>query len=109
MKASERKENQELFMDGGVKAMIATNAFGMGIDKPDIRFVIHYQIPGSLEAYYQESGRAGRDNDAARCVLFYQLNDRRTQQFFLGGKHPKFSDILAVYDALETLHAQEQP
>ena len=109
MKASERKENQELFMDGGVKAMIATNAFGMGIDKPDIRFVIHYQMPGSLEAYYQESGRAGRDNDAARCVLFYQLNDRRTQQFFLGGKHPKFSDILAVYDALETLHAQEQP
>jgi ATP-dependent DNA helicase RecQ len=107
MKASERKSNQDAFMNGELKAIVATNAFGMGIDKPDIRFVVHYQMPGSLEAYYQEAGRAGRDGEAAICSLFYQLDDRRTQQFFLSGKHPKFDDILAVYQALETLNAAE--
>src|SRR5215212_538002 len=109
MKASARKENQEAFMAGELKAIVATNAFGMGIDKPDIRFVVHYQMPGSLEAYYQEAGRAGRDGETALCSLFYQLEDRRTQQFFLGGKHPKFDHILAVYQAMETLGAAETP
>ncbi len=107
--ARERHENQDRFMAGDVKAIVATNAFGMGIDKADIRFVIHPAMPGSLEAYYQESGRAGRDGELARCILLYQIEDRRTQLFFLGGRYPKAADILAVDRALEDLGAAARP
>ena len=82
----ERRDNQERFMAGDVKAMIATNAFGMGIDKADIRFVIHYAFPGSLEAYYQEAGRAGRDGLPSRCILLFNIQDRRTHKYFIGGR-----------------------
>ena len=82
----ERRENQERFMAGDVKAMVATNAFGMGIDKADIRFVIHYAFPGSLEAYYQEAGRAGRDGRPSRCILLFNIQDRRTHKYFIGGR-----------------------
>jgi ATP-dependent DNA helicase RecQ len=78
----ERTERQDAFMSGKTATMVATNAFGMGIDRPDIRYIAHYQLPGSLEAYYQEAGRAGRDGKEARCTLLYDHGDRRVQLYF---------------------------
>jgi ATP-dependent DNA helicase RecQ len=105
--ARERHDNQERFMAGDARIVVATNAFGMGIDKPDIRYVIHYNMPGSVEAYYQESGRAGRDGERARCMLLFQPEDRRTHMFFLGGRFPSFDQIHELYETLERLGAEE--
>ena len=86
LSARQRHDNQERFMAGELRTMVATNAFGMGIDKPDIRYVIHYAMPGSLEAYYQEAGRAGRDGEPSQCTLLFDIKDRRTHKYFIGGQ-----------------------
>ncbi|MBC8747536.1 MULTISPECIES: RecQ family ATP-dependent DNA helicase [Paraburkholderia] len=100
MPARERHDAQERFVSGDVRVVISTNAFGMGVDIPDIRFVVHYQMPGSIDAYYQESGRAGRDGKVARCELLFDLNDRRVQQFLALGRYPDAALLRRICDAL---------
>jgi ATP-dependent DNA helicase RecQ len=101
MPAADRRETQERFMADELKAIIATNAFGLGIDKHDLRFVTHYHFPGSLEAYYQEAGRAGRDGKSAVCTVLYRVEDRRIQSYFLGGKYPEIEEAARVAIVLE--------
>jgi ATP-dependent DNA helicase RecQ len=95
-----RVKAQEEFMAGRTQMIVATNAFGMGIDKPDIRFVAHYQMPGSIEAYYQEIGRAGRDSLPSSCVLLFNYADKNTHDFFIEGSYPSAEVVRNVYAAL---------
>ncbi len=96
----QRVKAQDEFMSGRTQMIVATNAFGMGIDKPDIRFVVHYQMPGSIEAYYQEIGRAGRDGLPSTCVLLFNYADKNTHDFFIEGSYPDISVVKQVYDTL---------
>jgi ATP-dependent DNA helicase RecQ len=99
---NERDTEQHRFMAPKSElVMIATNAFGLGVDKRDIRYVMHYHVPGSLEQYAQEAGRGGRDDKPARCVLLFSPDDVAIQEFFLKGTYPTRRQVRAVFKALE--------
>ncbi|MEO1616776.1 MAG: RecQ family ATP-dependent DNA helicase [Planctomycetota bacterium] len=107
MEGEQRRRVQEKFMSGELAAIVATNAFGMGIDKSDIRFVAHYNMPGTLEAYYQEAGRAGRDGHESQCQLFFSYQDRYIQEFFIENRYPSKETVQNVYEFL--LARKEDP
>lgn len=100
MSDQERADAQEVFISKRADVAVATNAFGMGIDRGDVRFVIHYEVPGSVEAYYQEAGRAGRDGEAAVCELLFNYADTRTQEFFIEGANPTAATVRQIYQYL---------
>ena len=102
MAPDDRRASQDAWIDGSVDIIVATNAFGMGIDKPDVRFVVHYNLPSTLEAYYQESGRAGRDRKSSRCVLIYSPSDRFVQEFFIESTYPERETVAKVCDYLRS-------
>lgn len=100
MTDEEREFSQNAFVSGRADVVVATNAFGMGIDRSDVRFVVHFEIPGSVEAFYQEAGRAGRDGNPAACELLFNHADLKTQEFFFEGSNPPISLIRALYNFL---------
>lgn len=101
MSDEQRKRAQDLFIQRKRHVAIATNAFGMGIDRADVRFVAHFEVPGSIEAYYQEAGRAGRDGEPSACELLFNYADTRTQEFFIEGNNPGPDVIRQVYRCLQ--------
>ena len=110
MKAPDRNQQQKKFMNRRRRlVMVATSAFGLGIDKPNIRYILHYQAPGSLEQYVQEAGRAGRDGHPARCILFYSEEDMRTQEFLQTKSRSSGGQLTRVADALAAWAKEGKP
>lgn len=99
----QRRQVQERFMSGEVDTIVATNAFGMGIDKAELRFVVHYNMPGTLEAYYQEAGRAGRDGKNSRCAMLFSFSDRYVQEFFIDMRYPTRETVRQVWSFLRSI------
>ena len=100
LESEERSRIQEAFISGSLPVVVATNAFGMGIDRPDVRQVIHFALPGTLEAYYQEAGRAGRDGLPAKAVLLYAPDDRALQEFFIENSAITVAELRTLYETL---------
>lgn len=101
MSAYERNRIQDAFMNNEISVIVATNAFGMGVDKPDIRKVIHYTLPGTLEAYYQEAGRAGRDGEPSRVILLYSPDDQGLQKWFIENSLPTRKELTQIYEVIK--------
>lgn len=109
MRKSDRDRVQQDWMDERTPVVVATTAFGMGINKPNLRYVVHYDLPASLEAYYQEAGRAGRDGEPARAVLIYDPRDRNIQSFFIGGSVPSETSLRDLWDDIrKVIRAKER-
>lgn len=100
MSAAERDNAQEIFVSGTSDVAVATSAFGMGIDRPDIRFVCHNELTGSVEAFYQEAGRAGRDGKPSHCEMLFSYADKRVQDFFIAGANPTLLEIREIFSVL---------